>query len=60
MGNCDFRINRETSSPVQPMSRENSDGNYPEKGQVRRRKFMDDLWKDQEATERSGEWLSEL
>lgn len=34
---CDFRINRETSFPVPPMSRENSDGNYPRKGQVRRR-----------------------
>ncbi len=34
---CDFRINRETSFPVPPMSRENSGGNYPGKGQVRRR-----------------------
>ena len=35
-GNCDFRINRETSFPVPPMSRGNSGGNYPRKGQVRR------------------------
>lgn len=29
--------NLETSFPVPPMSRENSGGNYPGKGQVRRR-----------------------
>ena len=34
---CDSKINRETSFPVPPMSRGNSDGNYPGKGQVRRR-----------------------
>ena len=36
-GERDSRINRETSFPVPPMSRENSGGNYPGKGQVRRR-----------------------
>ena len=34
---CGFRINRETSFPVPPMSRGNSGGNYPRKGQVRRK-----------------------
>ena len=37
MRDDDFGIYWETSFPVPPMSRENSGGNYPRKGQVRRR-----------------------
>ena len=37
LGERDSRINRKTSFPVPPMGWENSDGNYPEKGLVRRK-----------------------